>query len=137
MAEDIPFARVVALVSREGQLVTNDFEVEEDSEYLEVVISVGAENGVTLDMRFVIFENGPELFDPDTNLSLGKFEIVKGEGKVVHLQPRMSRLRTTRTRRQARNPFVVSVGTASKDTEYYIVAVPFKDPKIGDAARPI
>ena len=136
MSDDKPFARVVALVRSDGALVTDNDAVGEHDDYTSLVISTGQSNGVTFDMRFVIHANGTELFDPDTELSLGNFEIVKGEGKVVHVMPNMSRIKTTRTRRQQRTAFG---GRATKPDEqkFNLVLVPFNGVMIGDAVRPI
>ena len=136
MSDDKPFARVVALVRSDGALVTDNDSLGDHDDYTSLVISAGQANGVTFDMRFVIYANGTELFDPDTEVSLGNFEIVKGEGKVIHVMPNMSRIKTTRTRRQQRTAFG---GRATKpdDQKFNLVLVPFIGVTIGDAVRPI
>ena len=136
MSDDKPFARVVALVRSDGTLVTDNDSLGDHDDYTSLVISAGQANGVTFDMRFVIYANGTELFDPDTEVSLGNFEIVKGEGKVIHVMPNMSRIKTTRTRRQQRTAFG---GRATKpdDQKFNLVLVPFIGVLIGDAVRPI
>ncbi len=136
MSDDKPFARVVALVRSDGALVIDNDSLGDHDDYTSLVISAGQANGVTFDMRFVIYANGTELFDPDTEVSLGNFEIVKGEGKVIHVMPNMSRIKTTRTRRQQRTAFG---GRATKpdDQKFNLVLVPFIGVLIGDAVRPI
>jgi hypothetical protein len=47
-----------------------------------VVINKGYNDGVEEDMRFMIYEEGEEIFDPDTTLSLGRLEYVKAKVKV-------------------------------------------------------
>ncbi len=42
-----------------------------------VVINKGYRDGVEKDMKFIIYENGEEIFDPDTSESLGKLEYIK------------------------------------------------------------
>ena len=136
MSDDKPFARVVALVRSDGALVTDNVSLGDHDDYTSLVISAGQANGVTVDMRVVIYANGTELFDPDSDVSLGNFEIVKGEGKVIHVMPNMSRIKTTRTRRQQRTAFG---GRATKpdDQKFNLVLVPFIGVTIGDAVRPI
>lgn len=55
-----------------------------------IVINKGSKNGVKEGQRFLIYEIGEEIFDPVTKESLGKLEIVKGTGKVAHLQENMA-----------------------------------------------
>lgn len=52
----------------------------------QLVLNVGAKQGVTKGMTFVIYEEGDEIQDPETGQSLGKLEIVKGEVEVSHVQ---------------------------------------------------
>ena len=62
-----------------------------------VVINRGYEHGVEEDMRFVIYEPGDEITDPDTGDSLGKFEYVKAKVKVVNVQEKFSTAKTYET----------------------------------------
>jgi len=55
-----------------------------------VIISVGQQHGVTSGMRFVIYEEGEEVLDPDTGESLGAWEVVKGEVVAKHVQERIT-----------------------------------------------
>lgn len=59
-----------------------------------VVINRGLEHGLLLGDRYLIFDLGDELFDPDTNKSLGKLELVRGRAEVTHLQTNMATLRS-------------------------------------------
>ena len=136
MSDDKPFARVVALVRSDGALVTDNDSLGDHDDYTSLVISAGQANGVTFDTRFVIYANGTELFDPDSDVSLGNFEIVKGEGKVIHVMPNMSRIKTTRTRRQQRTAFGGRVAKPDNQ-KFNLVLVPFLGVLIGDAVRPI
>lgn len=61
----------------------------------EVVINLGAEDGVTKDDEFVVFEQGEEVTDPDTDESLGILEIVRGQGVAKHVQEKLTTLRST------------------------------------------
>ena len=55
-----------------------------------VVINRGNEHGVEEDMRFVIYELGEEIKDPDTDESLGKFEYVKAKVRVTNVSEKFS-----------------------------------------------
>lgn len=55
-----------------------------------VVINRGNEHGVEEDMRFVIYELGEEIKDPDTDESLGKFEYVKAKVRVTNVNEKFS-----------------------------------------------
>jgi len=128
-------ARVVAILDEDGRpLSETTAAAAYEGDILEVLISAGTINGVKEDMRFVLYEEGDELFDPVTSGSLGRFELVKGRAKAVHVQEKMSRVRSTQTRRVASLP---SLYKGSGEPEYRTVAVPFKGVKIGDIVRPI
>lgn len=55
-----------------------------------IVLNVGARDGVKVGMRMVVFEEGEEVRDPETQKSLGRVELVKGMIEVVHVQEAMS-----------------------------------------------
>ena len=61
-----------------------------------VVINRGLEHGVEEDMRFVIYEPGEEIKDPDGG-SLGIFEYVKAKVEVVNVQEKFSTAETYET----------------------------------------
>lgn len=60
--------------------IVNDFKV---------IANKGSNDGIEAGMKVLIYELGEELFDPDTNENLGRLEIIKGNGIVVHVQDRM------------------------------------------------
>lgn len=61
-----------------------------------IVINRGSADNVAKNSRFLIYRLGDELQDPETGESLGKLEIVCGEGVVDHIQERMTTLKTGR-----------------------------------------
>ncbi len=61
-----------------------------------IVINKGYADGVVKSNRFLIYRLGEELFDPDTNESLGTLEIVCGEGKPEHIQEHLTTLYTSK-----------------------------------------
>lgn len=58
------------------------------------LINVGLKQGVQNGMRFVVFDEGEQVTDPDTGEVLGTWEIVKGELVVVNAQERLSMVQT-------------------------------------------
>lgn len=63
-----------------------------------VTINKGKADNVKVGDKYLIFALGPELKDPDSDESLGMLEIVRGRARVVHLQDRISTLRTLETK---------------------------------------
>ena len=57
-----------------------------------VVINRGAAHGIKMGERFLIYSLGQEVQDPETGESLGRVEVVRGIGKVVHIQEKMAML---------------------------------------------
>jgi hypothetical protein len=55
-----------------------------------VILNIGSNQGVKLNQIFLIYQEGDEVFDPDTNESLGKVEITKGRIIVEHVQEKMA-----------------------------------------------
>ncbi|NIY70944.1 hypothetical protein HCZ30_00675 [Marivivens donghaensis] len=58
------------------------------------VINRGSLHGVKAGDVYLIYSIGPELFDPDTNESLGRLEEVRGRAKVTHVQEKIATLRS-------------------------------------------
>ena len=132
MSNNTPYARVVALIDKGGKIISSNDDIEDDADFVELVISAGQTRGVSLDLRFVVYELGVELFDPDSGVSLGRYELVKGEGKTTHVMPGMSRLRSTDLRK------VPVVGVrVSGSPQFRTIARPFAGARIGDAVRPV
>lgn len=60
----------------------------------EVVINLGSQNGIESGHKFVVFSLGDEIPDPNTGESLGRLELIKGRGEVVHVQQKMCTIKT-------------------------------------------
>lgn len=122
-----------------------------------VVINLGEEDGVEAGQRFVIYEEGDEVIDPDTGQSLGRLEMSRGTARVEHSQPGMSTLVSDQTQtverqiseqeRQNRlfqaalgagpfrpSPVEVALGKGPP-TEQKTVPRPLEGVKLGDLAR--
>jgi len=113
-----------------------------------VVINRGALHKVTQGQQFLIYElSGEEIKDPTSGESLGCLEIVKGTGKIIHVQERISTIESNRRdsserriiRKRSASSFFPSL-TGEEEEETIVPSsyfVPFDDPMIGDKAKPI
>lgn len=119
---------------REGLVVKVEYERGEPAE---VVINLGADDGVREGQRFIIYRLGEEVRDPVTSEVLGTLEIVRGRGVVDHVQPKLSTVRrSTVPKRVTRKP--LSLGwVATEVTEVEQVPEEWRDIQVGDLVRRI
>lgn len=59
-----------------------------------VIINLGYKSGIKKDMIFIIYSEGEEIKDPDTDEVLGKIEYLKGKIKPIHIQDNFSIMET-------------------------------------------
>lgn len=113
-----------------------------------LVINKGANDGIKSGQRVLIYTYGDDVVDPDTRLVLGKLEIVKGTGRVTHLQEAIATIRSDMTaspsssvrKIKRQNPWgslLGSLGTEEVEEILPTKAVPFEKPEIGDSVKPI
>ena len=58
---------------------------------MKLVINAGAGTGIEPGQRYLVYAlSDYEIMDPDTGKSLGFLELVRGTGKVTHVQEAMS-----------------------------------------------
>lgn len=97
-----------------------------------LVINRGADQGIEAGARFLIYEAGEEIHDPDSGESLGALELVKGEAVVDHVQARLSILTLERgdERQKTLSEMMATLSGGDEDDEGVGVAV-------GDYARPL
>lgn len=116
-----------------------------------LVLNKGSKDGIKSGQRFLIYSLGEEIIDPDTQKSLGQLEIVKGTGKVTHLQPTMATIQSDMKtplsksirRIKKKDPFGIG-GIASMFGTNEVIeetlpteTVPFENPELNDIAKPI
>ncbi len=110
-----------------------------------VVINKGEREGIKVGQKFLIYElEREEIKDPDTDEPLGHLEIVKGIGRVSHVQDRLATIisdvkepaETRIIKRKPMSLFSVISGEEEVITSPAGLA-PFYEPKIGDKAKPI
>lgn len=68
---------------------------DDDSNVFEVVINRGSDDNVKEGDRYIIYGVGDSIHDPETGENLGKLELVRGRGRVVHTQDRLAHVRCT------------------------------------------
>lgn len=65
-----------------------------------IVINSGSDQEVKQGMKFLIVGLGEFIRDPDTNEVLEQLEVVRGRAEVVHVQARLSTLRSIEVEKQ-------------------------------------
>jgi hypothetical protein len=121
-ADTTPPPQAPALTARVARLLDKQ----------KLVVNKGSDHGVALQQRFVIFEKGDEITDPDTGESLGALELVKAHGEVIHVQERMAILRLELPKRErAKTLSEIMASLSGVDEESERVA----EVKVGDYAR--
>lgn len=69
-----------------------------------LVLNIGTENGVKKGMKFVIYELGDSISDPETAAVLGSLEIVKGFAEVVNIQEKLCTVRSSEEQTEYLSP---------------------------------
>jgi hypothetical protein len=102
----------------------------------EAVINKGKDDGIALGAAFLVFSKGPEVTDPVTGKSLGELEVLRGKGKVIHLQARLATVRCTESTPVYDSSSVdIFALTPRRPVRYE--DIPFRGISVGDLARPI
>ena len=109
-----------------------------------VILNVGQNDGIHIGQRFLIYAlSDHEILDPDTKESLGFLEIIKGSGKVVHLQATMCTVESDKYESiPVKKIFRKSSAFALmeepvEETTITKSLLPFNDPQIGDLAKQV
>jgi hypothetical protein len=115
-----------------------------------LVINRGRENGITVGQRLLVYTIGDDVIDPDTKESLGKLEVVKGTGRITHLQDKIATLSS-----DMKSPPGRSIRKVGSDSSHAWSAltmlgqateieeqlppepIPFKSPSPGDLVKKI
>ena len=106
----------------------------------QLVINRGKNNGIQLEQRMLVYCIGnKELKDPQTGKSLGYLEIVRGTGRVVHVQNEISTIESDREKhytREFKTPYSDFSGLR-REVIHESKIIPFEDTQIGDLVKPI
>jgi hypothetical protein len=111
---------------------------------IEVVIDVGAQQGVKPGDRYLVFGEGPDIRNPYTGKDTGPLELVRGRGKVVELRDRSATVRSVEwrlaTKPQSGSNFTgirLRPGKLIEGDPDPNMTMPFEHVRLGDQARPI
>ena len=102
-----------------------------------IVINKGYSDGVSKADRFLVYYLGEEMFDPDTNESLGTLEIICGEGKPEHIQEHITTITSCKIEIKQnkkivkRNPIFAVYGETTETIEPESTILPFDNVKKG------
>jgi hypothetical protein len=111
-----------------------------------VVINVGMNDKITKNYEFLLYELGEELFDPDTNESLGQLEVIKGTAVPTHIQDKVTTIKSNKYVYASEKKKIITRGNglASMFAGVEEIIEPgektiqqFKDVKIGDLVKVI
>ncbi|KAB8140741.1 hypothetical protein F8S13_22300 [Chloroflexia bacterium SDU3-3] len=102
-----------------------------------VVINRGSKHKIQLGQKFIIYTlTDKEILDPITRESLGKLEVPKGTGKVIHVQERLATIKSDRTT-TIKKPRTPLEWQRNQEPEEQTIFSPFDEPIVGDRAKPI
>jgi hypothetical protein len=110
-----------------------------------IVINRGTAHDVEVGDTFLVYEvTDEEIIDPVTRESLGKLEIPKGTGDVIHVQERMAIIESDRERppdrKIIRRPSNLAAMMGQAEEEEYTVSgkrEPFFRALVGDLVKPV
>jgi len=114
-----------------------------------IVINRGSEHGISKGDQFLVYFIEPdEIKDPETGESLGHLEVVRGTGSAIHVQPKITTVKSNRSVSRGRvirrttNPGLgglLGTLTAERETieEPEREALPFEDVQIKDYVKPV
>lgn len=116
-----------------------------------VAINRGQIHDIKQGQRFLIYSlSEEEIVDPESGESLGRLEIVKGTGRVMHVQERMATIESDKKEQTTRRsitrvtrpywsilPRPYEPEQVTEILEPTDRLIPFERPEIGDKAKPI
>ena len=114
-----------------------------------VAINRGSLHKITIGQRFLIYIlSNEEIIDPNSGKPLGYLEIVKGRGKVTHVQEKMSTIESYEKetfseriiKKPYKNPLAEALSLRLREEMVEVIKpsfIPFNDPQIGDKVKPI
>jgi hypothetical protein len=107
---------------------------------IRLVINRGLNDGIRLNQRVLVYNPGTEeITDPQTGKSLGYLEIVRGTGRVIHLQENMATIESDQEKRFTRElkSLYIDFYISPREIIHETTILPFENPEIGDLVKPI
>jgi hypothetical protein len=105
-----------------------------------LVINRGLTHGIKQGQKLLVYSLGEEVIDPNNGEFLGQLELVKGTGKVIHIQEKMSTIESDKKqvqRRIIKRSNLFGLPGEEIVEEPLNDLVPFEEPEIGDRVKPI
>lgn len=106
-----------------------------------LVLNGGENVGLQRNDIIVVFGLGTEVLkDPETGEDLEKLEILRGRGKVIHIQEKICTIESIETNKSGKRIVKSFSGFQSlmnpkEEIVYDDTRLPFEEPQIGDYAR--
>jgi len=107
-----------------------DLRVASKIEVDKIVINKGKNDGIEESMRFLVYKDGDEIFDPVTKKSLGILENPKGTFRILHVQDTMTILLS-----ELKKPSNFALNFASPFGEIDVERELLKSIKVGDKVK--
>lgn len=107
-----------------------DIRVASKIEVDKIVINKGKNDGIEEAMRFLVYKDGDEIFDPVTKKSLGILENPKGTFRILHVQDTMTILLS-----ELKRPSNIALNFASSFGEIDVERELLKSIKVGDKVK--
>ena len=106
-----------------------------------LVINRGSENGIREGQRMLVYcVSDEDIKDPHTGESLGYLELVKGTGKIIFVQEKMSILESDKIFKSSKTNPYPSITHSWQQLDFLVLEgklVPFENPEVGDMVKPI
>ena len=102
-----------------------------------IVLNIGSDDGASCGDIYQIFTLGKEIIDPDTGDALEKVEIIRGVGKVTHVQKKICTIDSNEfEKRQVtkRKNSAYNFSSNPEEITYVREQKPFEKIQIGDNA---
>lgn len=115
-----------------------EFVVADISDSYRVVLNAGENEGVALGDLFLIYGISKEIKDPLSGEVLEKLEVIRGIGKVIHVQKKICTVETTnKTQITLKRPSLATLfyPLSGEETKSESILKPFDSPQVGDFAR--
>ena len=108
-----------------------------------LVINKGSEHGIRQGQRMLVYHVSDEdIKDPNTGESLGFLELVRGTGKIIFVQEKISILESDKAEiikiRQEYSPgYRITFGLPGSEVRESKDLIRFDNPQVGDQVKPI
>ncbi|MDP2361966.1 MAG: hypothetical protein Q8O14_14650 [bacterium] len=108
----------------------------------QVIVNVGSDHKISKGQKFLIYTLGEMITDPDTGEELETVEIVRGTGRAIHVQQKISTIESdmiqstpvTTKRKTGLGSMAWAVGDF-EETELKKEELPFNEAQVGDLVR--